>query len=329
MAGFSCSAMIDFNQLIKLSASSQISQVVRAATDGVSEMKIKYLVSGGPMKKYVPIVSLLLLVIAGCGVEWFPTNISANSPNLTMSISPSTISTATGSSATLTFTISNNADKTAQSGLGFTETLPTGLTVSTATASQCGGTVTASGTTLSFTGGTLAAGATSCTVTATVTGTTAASYTIAASSISSLAGGLQNNSTSQVLTVTAAPILTMSLAPSAITVSSGTPAILTFTITNITGNPLQTGLGFTDTLPTGLTAAGVAGGTCGGTVNVSGTLISLSSGSLAVGQSSCTFSASVTGTVTGSPYSIQSTGITGLTGNLVNGTTNQTLTVSP
>lgn len=61
------------------------------------------------------------------------------------------------------------------------------------------------------------------------------------------------------------PVLSKAFDPT--TISVGQTATLTFTITNSTGNPAQSGIAFTDTLPSGLTLAASPTTTCGGTVS--------------------------------------------------------------
>ena len=154
------------------------------------------------MKKLV-LLMFVALVISGCGVEWFPANTTTStSPSLSMLLIPSTINIGTNSS--LTFTIINGTGNPAQSGLGFTESLPANVSVATSLATQntCGGTITASGSTISFSGGTLAVNATSCTIGVQITSTATGSYSLNPATISGLTGGLVNGSTAQTLTVT-------------------------------------------------------------------------------------------------------------------------------
>lgn len=277
------------------------------------------------MKRYFLLLSVAL-VLSGCGVDWFPSNsASTNSPNLSMSINSSAI--AVGASTVLTFTIINAAG-TAQTGLGFTDTLPTGLTVSPTSASQCGGgTVTVTGTTLTFASGIIAANTTSCTVTASVTGTTAGTYSLKSTDITGLNGGLVNKATDQSLVVSS-PTLNMLITTNP--VASNVATNFTFIITNSSGSPAQTGLGFTENLPANLTVFPTSTTQCGGTVAATGTpttgmTLSLTGGSIASGTTNCTVTASVTGASAGSfviPIS------TGLSAGLVNNTTSQTLTVN-
>ena len=117
--------------------------------------------------------------------------------------------------------------------------------------------------------------------------------------------------------------LTKSYSPAAILADAD--STLTFTITNGTGNPVQSGLGFTDQLSTGLTATATPA-QCGGTVSTSGSKITFSGGSLAAGATKCTITATVTGSTAGD-FTNKTADITGLAGGLLNGVTDQTLKV--
>ncbi len=115
-------------------------------------------------------------------------------PVLAKSFSPTSI--VTGSTSTMSFTITNPNLSNALSGIGFTDSgagWPAGLTVATSgPTSTCGGTLsTTSPNSLTFSGGTLAAN-TSCTFSVTVTGTTAGTKTNTTSAVTSTQGGPGN-----------------------------------------------------------------------------------------------------------------------------------------
>jgi hypothetical protein len=204
----------------------------------------------------------------------------------------------------LTFTIQNNNTTTTLTGVGFSDTLPAGLVVSTPnglTGSCGGGTITATQATnvISLTGASLAA-STSCTFSVNVTG---------------IAGGTQNNTTGNVTSTeggtggTASASINV-VAPPSIAKAFGAPAIplngttsLAFTITNPAANAVaETGVAFTDTLPVGIVVATPNGLTnsCGGTATaVAGTgSISLTGGTIAA-SSNCILTVNVTGTAAG------------------------------
>src|SRR5205823_11997995 len=76
-------------------------------------------------------------------------------PSIQKVFNPSTISL--NATTSLTFTITNPAANTAAlTGVGFTDTLPTGLTVANASATVCGGTLTTTAPTgIALTGATI------------------------------------------------------------------------------------------------------------------------------------------------------------------------------
>lgn len=214
--------------------------------------------------------------------------------------------------STLTFTITNPAANTsAETGVAFSDTLPTGLKVATPNGltSSCGGTssATAGGTSISLTGGTIAVSG-SCTVVVNISGTVAGSFTNTSGAVSSTNGGTGNTATAT-LTVVAPPSITKVFNPASIPLN-GT-STLTFTLTNPAANPAaEAGVAFSDTLPAGLKVATPNGSTnsCGGTSSATagGTSISLTGGTIAL-NSSCTVVVNVTGTTAGSFTNISGT----------------------
>ena len=97
-----------------------------------------------------------------------------------------------------------------------------------------------------------AAGASTCTISVNVTAATATAYVNGAAQVTAI-GGMLNGVTNQTLTVTQAS-LTKAFAPA--TISQGGVSTLTFTLTNGAGNPAQSGIDFTDTLPANVVIAG-------------------------------------------------------------------------
>jgi uncharacterized repeat protein (TIGR01451 family) len=239
-------------------------------------------------------------------------------------IAPPTISKAFGSgtialnaSANLTFTITNPSGNPASlSGVSFTDTLPTGLTVISATAAQCGGTLTVTApVTIALAGATVATG-TPCQFSVTVTGAAAGSYTNITGNVSSTNGGTGLTASASINVE--AP-LTISKAFGSGTIALNASTSLTFTITNPAGNPAaSSGVSFTDTLPTGLTVISATTAQCGGTLTITAPVtIALSGATVAVGTP-CQFSVTVTGAAAGS--------YTNITGNVssTNGGTGNT-----
>jgi uncharacterized repeat protein (TIGR01451 family) len=210
-----------------------------------------------------------------------------------------------GGSTSLTFTITNS-NTSALTGVGFTDAMPSGMTVVTPnglTGSCGGGTITAaagSGS-VSLSGATLAASS-SCTFSVNVTVSASGSYTNVTGAVSSTNGGTGNAATASLnASVIGPPTIVEAFGTSTLPLGGSTS--LTFIILNSNSSAL-TGVGFTDTLPSGMTVAtpnGLTGSCGGGTITAlagSGSA-SLSGASLAA-SSSCTFSVNVTVSAPGS-----------------------------
>ena len=258
-------------------------------------------------------------------------------PSLTKAFAPATISQ--GGVSTLTFTLTNAGTNPAQSGIDFTDTLPANVVIAgtpnvTSSCPSGTGAVTATaGTgTITVAGATMNAAQASCTVTVDVTSNTAGVY---ANTNAGNIGGTANVTTTGVnatLTVQSLPTLTKAFSPT--TVGVGQNSVLTFTITNPAGAPARTGLTFTDALPIGAvigTPNGLVNG-CGGTPTITatagaGTITIAGTGvNAAIGASACTISLSVTSSTAGA-YVNGAAEITAI-GGMLNGVTNQTLTVT-
>jgi hypothetical protein len=197
-------------------------------------------------------------------------------------------------STTLTFTI-NNPNATSLTGVGFNDTLPAGLVVSSPSGltTTCQGTPVAAGNSISLTGATIAPG--QCTISLSVTGTSIGTFSTTTSALASDAGiaGTSNTATVQ---VGSKPTITVAFGAASIPLHGSTT--LTFTINNPNAANL-TGVGFNDTLPAGLVVSSPSGltTTCQGTPTAAGNSISLTGATVAPGQ--CTISLSVTGTSVG------------------------------
>jgi CSLREA domain-containing protein/uncharacterized repeat protein (TIGR01451 family) len=244
-------------------------------------------------------------------------------PSIAKSFTDASI--ATGASTTLSFTITNPAgNPAALTGVGFSDPLPTGLTVANGTSSACGGTLTlAVPTSIQLTNATVAVG-TPCTLSVTVTGASAGNYTNTTGTVISTNGGTGNTASAN-LTVGAGPTATKSFNPTSIAL--GGTSTLTIGITNPNTTLALTGVAFTDTLPTGMVLAASPGGsnTCGGSLFATGGTgsLSLSGGSIAA-NASCSVSVTVQGNSAGVlSNSVQVTSTNGGTGN----TPTATLTV--
>ncbi len=198
----------------------------------------------------------------------------------------------------LTFTISNSNTTTALTGVNFTDTLPSGLTVATSgPTAACGGTVTTTAPNLiSFSGGSINPSS-NCQFSVTATGATAGVKNNTTGTISSANGGTGGTSNTATITVVAPP--TISKGFGAANIPLGGTTSLMFTINNPNSTVGLTGVGFTDTLPAGLTAPD-SGPTaaCGGSVTVSSNVITLTGASIAA-SGSCMFNITVTGATAG------------------------------
>ncbi len=209
-----------------------------------------------------------------------------------------------GGSTSLSFTVSNTNATTSLTGVGFMETLPAGLVIATPsglTGSVGGGTImaTAGGTTVTLSGATLAAGS-SGTFSINVTGVAAGNRSATTGAVTSTNGGTGTTASASI-EVVAPPTIAIAFNPTAVA-PNGT-STLTISLTNPAANGVaETGVAFTDILPTGLVVATPNGltDTAGGTVTAtagSGS-ISFSGGILAVGATA-TITVNVTGTTAG------------------------------
>jgi uncharacterized repeat protein (TIGR01451 family) len=221
-------------------------------------------------------------------------------PSIAKAFRPTT--TTLNGTSSLTFTITNPAaNAVALTGVAFTDTLPTGLTVASSSIGTCGGTLTITASvSIALSGANIAANSL-CQFSVTVTGAISGQFTNTTGTVSSTNGGTGNTASAN-LTVASAPVIAKSFGASSIPLNGSTS--LSFTITNPAVNTVAlTGVALTDNLPAGLVVATPNGltGLCGG-----GTITS-SSGSGAVSlfgatlaaNSACTFSVNVTGTAAG------------------------------
>ena len=204
-------------------------------------------------------------------------------PTMTKSFNPTTI--AVGSTSNLTLTVTNPNAATTLTGVAFTDTLTSGVTVNSTFSNTCNGTLTdvANSSSIALSGASLA-GAASCTVVVTVNGTSGGSKANSVNATSTNGGtGATANAT---LTVIAPPTISKSFSPTS--VATGVASTMTITITNPAGNPATlTGVAITDNLPTNLvvqtpnSTTGCTGGTYSG--GTGATTVSLTGASVAVG----------------------------------------------
>jgi uncharacterized repeat protein (TIGR01451 family) len=234
------------------------------------------------------------VTFTGCAIPTPP-------PTIAKSFSPDPI--VKGANSTLSFTINNTQPGNKNlTGIAFTDVLPAGLSISDSVSSVCGGTnnltTTAATRTIALTGGALTAG-TSCFINIAVTGTTEGQYDNVSGYISSTQSGTSTNYATDSLTVIAPPAIAKSFSQTSILV--GGTSTLAFTITNPNQLTPLNGIGFTDTLPAGVTTTnGTTNSLCGSgsLVITGGNLLTFTGGSLSA-NSSCTFSVQVTGTAIG------------------------------
>jgi uncharacterized repeat protein (TIGR01451 family) len=268
-----------------------------ATVSANSQCLFSVTVTGSVKGNYTNTTSVVTSTEAGNGsTSSAGLTVTGTAPTITKSFLPNSI--ALGSTTSLQFTIAN-ANTSSLTGVGFTDTLPTGLTVPNASATVCGGTVTlTSPTGISMTGATVTASS-NCIFSVTVTGAVVGNYTNTTSAVTSTEAGNGSAASAGLAVTGTAPTLATSFGPAAIPQSATTA--LTFTITNPAGNAVAlTGVGFTDTLPTGLTVPNASAAVCGGTVTLtSPTGISLS-GATVNANGNCIFAVTVTGAVNGS-----------------------------
>ena len=159
----------------------------------------------------------------------------------------------------LQFTITNPVGNAVPlSGVAFSDTLPTGLTVVTGTSSACGGTLTlTSPTSISFSGGTVVVG-TPCEFTVTVTGATAGTYNFSTTAVTATNANTGNTASAN-LTVHGAD-LTIAKSHTGNFTQNDTGDTYTITVKNVGSGPTDgSTVTMSDTLPTGLTPTGPTG----------------------------------------------------------------------
>jgi uncharacterized repeat protein (TIGR01451 family) len=241
-------------------------------------------------------------------------------------VSPANLSKSFGSasiplngSTSLTFTVQNNNATTALTGVGFTDTLPAGMVVSSPSglSGSCGGgsiTAAAGSNSISLSGASLVQGG-SCTFAVNVTGTSAGTLTNTTAAVTSNEGGSGAAATAAVLVV-APPSIAKAFGAASIGVGANTS--LTFTVANPPANAVAlTGVAFTDALPAGLSVANTTVSMCGGTLNITGgNLIALSGATIAAGAQ-CQFPVTVTAT-TGGVYNNVTSNVTSTNGGVGN-----------
>ena len=167
---------------------------------------------------------------------------------------PNPILSGAGNSSTLTITVQNTGNFQLD-GMGVTDTLPSGMTVSGSPTTDCGGTVTNTANSVTLAGGILA-GSSSCVVQVDVTAPTAGEYQncIPANSLVDNQDATNIADACDTLVVISPPTISKAFSPT--TIAAGATSALTFTLRNPAANTVAlTGVGFTDTFPAGMTLA--------------------------------------------------------------------------
>ena len=198
------------------------------------------------------------------------------SASIMVTLPPPTISESFGAasiqlngSTSLTFTIGNPNTNASLTGVGFSDTLPAGLVISTPNGlagSISGGTITATQGTgvITLTDATLAAG-NSGTFSVNVTGTAVGQQNNTTGNVTSNEGGTGGTASASITVTPLPPTISKSFGAASIQLNGSTS--LTFTIGNPNTNASLTGVGFSDTLPAGLvisTPNGLTGSISGG-----------------------------------------------------------------
>jgi LPXTG-site transpeptidase (sortase) family protein len=193
-----------------------------------------------------------------------------------------------GGTSTLTITLQNPTGSP-YTGVGITDNLPAGLTVTGTPTTTCGGSLTNTANSVTLSGGTIPASATpptpvgTCTITITVTAPPNApastqTNTIPPNSLVTTQGVTNPTAATAALGVQAALNVTKAYSPT--TIAVGGTSTVTITLQNRTGSPL-TGVNFTDNLPANLTVVGTpASPQCGGTITSTATSVTLTGGTI-------------------------------------------------
>lgn len=281
--------------------------------------------AAGPYTNTIPANNI---VTAEGGTNSAPASADVTVTTVSVAKSFGTSPIVAGQTSAVTITITNPATAGALTGIDLTDTIPAGLTVTGAAASQCNsGTVTTTASSVTLTGGSLPAGPSSCTLVFNVTASASASAgtytnTILPGDLVTDQGPTNSNSPSADITVNAVSIIK---AFSPVSVQSGGTSTLTITLRNPTGSA-YTDVNFTDTLPAGLSVAASPApiNNCSGSLEdgsgsllaAGDTVIELVGGTIPASASpptnnTCTIIVPITGTIAGSyPNSIPIGGLT-------------------
>lgn len=225
-------------------------------------------------------------------------NIQVLTPTLSKLFDPAQI--APNGNSTLTFNVTNTNTDPKQTGIAFADTLPPGLQIVGIISNGCGGNVTTStdGHTVILNGGQLVgpnadgSGKHSCQISVKVKASSECGVYENKKANFSQVANLDVSAIDADLDVvgcsaSGTPTLEKVYEPTKIPLNGTTT--LNFTITNSSGDPKQTGIAFSDTLPPGLQIVGVVSNGCSGTVIISPDhqTLTLTGGQLNLGQHTC------------------------------------------
>lgn len=162
-------------------------------------------------------------------------------PSIAKAFNPSSIAQTEPTS--LVFTITNPAvNPVALTGVGFTDVLPSSLTVANGTSTVCGGTLTTSGgNTISLSGATIAVNS-NCTFSVTISATTNGTFTNTTGNVTSGNGGTGNTAIS---TLTVVPVVITPPSVNFGDVDSNQSATTTVTIANNGNTPVSLSISLT------------------------------------------------------------------------------------
>ena len=251
-------------------------------------------------------------------------------PTFSIAFSPSTIGP--GSVSTLTYTIDNSAETTPVSGLAFTNTLPTGMTIANtpnavSTCSNGNYTATSGASNISFNDYRLGK-LSSCTLSIDVTSATGGTHTNTPSALTSSAGSVSAASADLIVDLSR-PGFSVALSPS--TIAPDGVSTLTYTIDNSLNGADANFRAFTTNLPSGVLVSQLPNLSTSCTVGndgvtavafasvITGDTVSLTAGS------TCTISVDITAATVGA-YDIYSGDLT-FFGNSASGGSNTLLNV--
>jgi trimeric autotransporter adhesin len=160
-------------------------------------------------------------------------------PSITKSFGSGTISL--NASTPLTFTLGNSNTTVSLTGVAFTDVLPTGLTVSSATGTTCGGTLAVTApVTIQLANAVIAANS-QCQFSVTVTGASPGNYTNTTGNVTSANGGTGSTATASLTVSSPATVTNISSTAANGSYSAGASIPITVTFSkavNVTGTPL-------------------------------------------------------------------------------------------